>query len=525
MTMNPQGSIGASPAQVENWDAINWDSVQTEVRRLQMRIAKAIRQKRYGQAKVLQWLLTHSRSAKLLAIKRVTENKGKDTPGVDGKVWRTNAQKFAAVKQLRRRGYQPQPLRRIYIKKKNGKLRPLSIPTQLDRAQQALHMLALQPVAETTGDRNSYGFREGRSCADAIGQCFNALAKSYAPVWILEGDIKSCFDEISHTWLLDHIPMDKKVLHQWLQAGFMENQRLFPTTLGTPQGGIASPVLANLTLDGLEETIRKAVKVRRDKVNFVRYADDFVVTAASRELLEQTVKPVIISFLQERGLRLSEEKTVITHIAQGFNFLGQQVRKYGKKLLIKPARSSVRNVLEKARERIRESRGMKAEVLIRKLNPVLRGWAQYHRNVVSKKIYHRVDFHIQKMLWSWARREHQKKTNGWIGRRHFSAAEKAQFSEWIEDREGKRRVLKVYRLSDTIIERHIKVRGEANPYDPEDIEYFKKRRCFAWRTYPAGNIRAVAAGKGKKTSETLSDKTPDCRITSAEDDLRETRAV
>ena len=525
MTMNPQGSIGASPAQVENWDAINWDSVQTEVRRLQMRIAKAIRQKRYGQANVLQWLLTHSRSAKLLAIKRVTENKGKDTPGVDGKVWKTNAQKFDAVRQLRRRGYQPQPLRRIYIKKKNGKLRPLSIPTQLDRAQQALHMLALQPVAETTADRNSYGFREGRSCADAIGQCFNALAKSYAPVWVLEGDIKSCFDEISHPWLMDHIPMDKKVLNQWLKAGFMENQRLFPTTLGTPQGGIASPVLANLTLDGLEKTIRKAIKVRRDKVNFIRYADDFVVTAASKELLEQKIKPVITEFLRERGLRLSEEKTVITHITQGFNFLGQQVRKYGNKLLIKPTQSSVRNVLEKARERIRESRGMKAEVLIRKLNPVLRGWAQYHRNVVSSKTYNRVDFHIRRMLWSWARREHQQKTNGWIGRRHFSADEKGQFSEWIEDREGKRRVLKVYRLSETIIERHIKVRGEANPYDPEDVEYFKKRRCFAWRTYPAGNIRAVAAGKGKKTSETLSDKTPDCRITSAEVDLGETRAV
>src|SRR5262249_31484665 len=161
---------------------------EAQVRRLQMRIAKAIREKRYGQARSLQWLLTHSYSAKLLAVKRVTENKGRRTPGVDGKVWRSDRQKMAAVQLLKRRGYRPQPLRRIYIIKKNGKLRPLSIPTMLDRAQQALYMLALQPVAETCADWNSYGFREGRSCADAMGQCFIALAKSYAPVWVLECD-------------------------------------------------------------------------------------------------------------------------------------------------------------------------------------------------------------------------------------------------------------------------------------------------------------------------------------------------
>ena len=198
MTISPHGSIGASSAKSHDWKSLDWVTIRQEVRRLQMRIAKAIREKGHGKARALQWLLTHSRAAKLLAVKRVTENKGHRTPGIDGKVWGTDRQKMEAIHHLQRRGYQPQPLRRIYIKKKNGKLRPLSIPTMLDRAQQALHMLALAPVAETWADRNSYGFREGRCCADAIGQCFNALAKSYAPVWVLEGDIKSCLDPYSY---------------------------------------------------------------------------------------------------------------------------------------------------------------------------------------------------------------------------------------------------------------------------------------------------------------------------------------
>jgi RNA-directed DNA polymerase len=282
-------------------------------------------------------------------------------------------------------------------------------------------MLALQPIAETCADKNSYGFREGRSCADAIGQCFIALAKSCSPVWVLEGDIKSCFDEISHAWLVDHIPMDRRILVQWLKAGFMENQRLFPTVAGTPQGGIASPVLANLTLDGMEATIRASINPRRDKVNFIRYADDFIVTAASKELLEHKVKPALVQFLQERGLKLSEEKTLITHITEGFNFLGQNVRKYGRKLLIKPARQSVRSVLDKARGRIKRCRGQKAEVLIRKLNPVLRGWANYHRHVVPKRIFGRVDYFVSRMIWRWIRRQHPNKSCGWIQRRYFSA--------------------------------------------------------------------------------------------------------
>ena len=199
MTIDLHGSVGASSAKSRDWDSQPWEQIRQEVRRLQMRIAKAIKEKKYGRARSLQWILTHSHAAKMMAVERVTTNKGSRTPGIDKMVWRTDYQKTVAVSLLKRRGYQPQPLRRIYIKRKNGKLRPLSIPTMLDRAHQALHMLALQPIAETCADKNSYGFREGRSCADAIGQCFIALAKSYSPVWVLEGDIKSCFDEISHS--------------------------------------------------------------------------------------------------------------------------------------------------------------------------------------------------------------------------------------------------------------------------------------------------------------------------------------
>jgi len=203
MTIDLHGSVGASSAQSQDpmpqdWKLQPWDKIRQAVRRLQVRIAKAIKAKKYGRARALQWILTHSYSAKMLAIKRVTTNKGSRTPGIDKKVWRSDRQKLAAIGLFRRRGYKPQPLRRIYIRKKNGKLRPLSIPTILDRAFQALHMLALQPIAETCADKNSYGFREGRSCADAISQCFNALAKSYSPVWILECDIKSCLDPYSY---------------------------------------------------------------------------------------------------------------------------------------------------------------------------------------------------------------------------------------------------------------------------------------------------------------------------------------
>ena len=215
-----------------------------------------------------------------------------------------------------------------------------------DRAMQALYKLALAPVAETTADRNSYGFREGRSCADAIAAAFNALSKPNSATWILEGDIKGCYDNISQPWMLDNIPMDKEVLRKWLEAGYMDEGRLYPSRKGTPQGGIISPTLSNMTLDGLEQAVRDAVP-RRSRVNFIRYADDFIITGKSKRLLDKQVKPVVIAFLEHRGLSLSEEKTSITHIKQGFTFLGQTFRKQGNVLHITPAKEGVLALIRK----------------------------------------------------------------------------------------------------------------------------------------------------------------------------------
>jgi len=290
-----------------------------------MRIAKAVQADRPNKVKALQWLLTHSWSARVLAVRRVSRNKGSRTPGVDGIVWNTSAKKMRGALSLRRHGYHAQPLRRVKIrKKKPGTFRNLGIPTMTDRAMQALYLLALEPVAELTADPNSYGFRLKRACRDAIEQCFCALGNLYSAEWILDADIKACFDWIDHDWLLTHIPLDRKILREWLRSGVVEGGRLFPTRNGTPQGGIISPTLANMTLDGLEQAVKRSCP-SKSRVNFVRYADDFIVTAKTPELLRDRVIPAIHAFLAERGLVLSAEKTQVVHIADGFDYLDHQV--------------------------------------------------------------------------------------------------------------------------------------------------------------------------------------------------------
>jgi RNA-directed DNA polymerase len=478
MTTTATPLIGA-PSTSSSWEAVAWRTVQQDVLRLQMRIAKAVRERRWGKVKTLQWLLTHSFSAKLSAVRRVVRNSGRHTAGVDGVRWKTSIQKLRAARSLQRRGYRPQPLRRIYIPKKNGKLRPLGIPTMADRAQQALHLLALEPVTETLADPNAYGFRPKRSTADAIGQCFLALARKHSATWILEGDIKACFDRISHPWLIDHVPMDKLVLRKWLAAGYMEEGIVYPTEAGTPQGGIASPVLANMALDGLEEIAQRAA-TQNQKVNVVRYADDFIITGASKEVLGMQVRPAVVAFLRERGLELSEEKTRITHIDDGFDFLGFNVRKYGAKLFIKPAKQAVKRFLGDIRELIKANGAAKTEALIQQLNSKIRGWSNYYRHVVAKKTFGHVDDQVFRALMAWIDRRHPGKSAEWKRRRYFRSEGLRNwvFSTTIRDGMGRLTGLDLFRASSVEIVRHIKIQGDANPYDPAYRRYFALREKF-----------------------------------------------
>src|SRR5258706_1834846 len=486
MTANTPAPTGTEAGAVSHdkveWQSIDWNAVRKSVRRLQARIVQATKEGRWGKVKALQHLLTHSFSGKALAVKRVTKNQGRKTPGVDKVTWTMPSQKMAAIHQLRQRGSRPQPLRRVYIPKSNHKLRPLGIPAMSCRAMQALYLLALDPIAETLGDSNSYGFRSTRSPADAIEQCFTDLCQRNSAQWILEGDIKSCFVKISHDWLLAHIPMDKTMLRKWLKAGFIDKHVLHATEEGTPQGGICSPVVANMALDGLERKLRERFpKSRRgsskEKVNFVRFADDFIITGKSKEMLEQTVKPLVEQFMKERGLELSQEKTLITHIEDGFDFLGQHVRKYKGKLLIKPSQKNVKAFLENIRKLVKDDKQATAGNLIAQLNPKIRGWANYHQHVVSKETYAKVDHAIFLALWQWAKRRHPHKSHTWIKKKYFktNGGQNWVFSGEMLGREGVFQPIRLMKAKSTPIKRHVKIRSEANPYDPEWETYFEKR--------------------------------------------------
>jgi RNA-directed DNA polymerase len=503
--MNVDSSMCAASAKATHWDQINWVQCERQVRRLQARIVKATREGRWGKVKTLQRLLTCSFSGKALAVKRVTENQGKRTPGVDGVCWNTPATRLKAIGALHRRGYRPLPLRRVYIPKANGKQRPLGIPTMKDRAMQALYLLALAPIAETTGDPNSYGFRRERSTADALQQGFNTLCRDCSAAWILEGDIKGCFDHINHDWMLRQVPTDKQVLQKWLKAGYVENRNRFPTEAGTPQGGIISPTLANLTLDGLEPLLaqhfpkekRRAGKIWRPKVNLVRYADDFIITGDSQELLEKEVRPLVEQFLQDRGLTLSADKTRITHISEGFDFLGQNLRKYDGKPLVKPSAKNVQAFLEKVRGIIRQNKAIRQTVLIGLLNPVIRGWVNYHRHCAATATFNRVDHEIWRALWQWARRRHPKKSRDWVKQHYFPAQRNRAWTfaskTGQQTPDGQPIWTRLVYAGETKIRRHVKIRQDANPFDPQWHAYFSDRafqKKFGIHRHQAG-IKSV----------------------------------
>ena len=459
------------------WSQINWTEAEEQVSRLQIRIVKATLEQKWRLVKRLQYLITNSFYAKAIAVRRVITNKGKRTPGIDGELWKTDAEKMKAVNELNCQTYHARPLKRIYIEKfgKTEK-RPLGIPTMRDRAMQALQLLALEPVAETTADRISFGFRKYRSPEDAREYAFRIFSRKDSPQWILEGDIKSCFDKISHEWMMEHIPTDKRILKEFMKCGYINKGKLYPTTEGSPQGGVISPTYANMVLDGMEPMILNVywrskvkktfgVKYNSHKVHMVRFADDFIVTASDKETLE-AIKQMLESFLRERGLTLSMEKTVITHINSGFDFLGWNFRKFKGKLIIKPSSKSMRKVTKKISEIIKNNRTTKQEILIQRLNQVLIGWANYHQGTCAKKCFGTIDNRTWKMLWKWAKRRHPNKKHQWIVDKYWKEYKGRRWAFRTE-----KSIL--FSMSDMPIVRKSQMALDKNAF--LDKEYFQKR--------------------------------------------------
>jgi len=479
----------------QQWNTIDWKQAESYVNRLQIRIVKAVQKGNWNLVKRLQYLLVHSFYAKALSVKRVTTNKGKKTAGIDQVLWEKAKEKMKAVHQLQQKGYTAKPLKRVYIEKFGKKeKRPLSIPTMKDRAMQALYLLALEPIAETTADRISFGFRKNRSAHDAMEYLFRLLARKSSPSWILEGDIKSCFDRISHAYLLTRIPMDKKILKKFLTAGYMYQHELFPTSQGSAQGGTISPTLANMVLDGMEEAIGKAFwrnkSGRIDKknhnpwhINLVRYADDFAVTADNPQIAEE-VKEVIKTFLGTRGLQLSEEKTKITHIEDGFVFLGWNFRKYRGKLIITPSRKSFNKVKRTLSSIIKSSKTATQEKIILELNQCIRGWTNYHQPVCAKRTFAKLYTILWNMLWKWAKRRHPNKGSFWIKNKYWRTVKSRK---WIF---MTNRIVLI-NPNDTPIIRHTQLQLRRNPF--LDHNYFEVRKNDQRRKNKTAYYRTTAA--------------------------------
>ena len=493
----------------EEWSAIDWRKIQKNVKVMQHRLAKATLNGNWRRVKSLQRRLTHSFCAKALAVKRVTENQGKRTPGVDLQLWDTPQLKHAAIASLGKSRYRPLPLRRVNIPKPNGKMRPLGIPTMRDRAMQALHLLALDPVLETISDPNSYGFRKNRSTADAMSQIFIRLSRKGSAEWVLDADIEGFFDNINHDWIIDNAHMDKSILRKWLKSGVVEGKQLHATTAGTPQGGIISPALANWTLNGLEAALIAhldaqwgVAKAKALKVGVIRYADDFVITGVSKEILENEIQPWVEDFLATRGLQLAKAKTKIVHIDEGFDFVGWNFRKYSGTLLIKPSKKNIKAFYEKLRNAISNNLGATQENLIRLLNPILRGWALYHSPVVAKQAFSRMESLLFWRLMRWAKRRHPMKSAEWIRKKYWRTIGNRNwvFACEVVTAKGTKATMDLYSLAGTAIERHTKIKGAFNPYDPSWEMYgetLRKDRMLRSMRYRKEWIRLYVDQGGK----------------------------
>jgi RNA-directed DNA polymerase len=467
-----------------DWDTVDWRDAEDEVRRLRQRIFKAAREGDLKRVRNLQKMMLRSRANALVSVRRVTEvNAGRSTPGIDGRVVLDSEGKARLVRRLQRPTTLPRPVRRVYIPKANGRQRPLGIPVILDRACQAAVKNALEPEWEARFEPRSYGFRPGRSCQDAIEAIFQTLSGKLAKrLWILDADLKAAFDLIDHDRLvaaLGTFPA-RGMIRKWLKAGVMENGEFAPTDAGTPQGGVISPLLLNVALHGMESaagvrywhTVGRALTMAPNAPVLVRYADDLVVMCHSREEAEQ-VKERLTVWLGPRGLAFNEEKTRIVHADAGFDFLGFTVRRHRQKCLTTPSKDAVQRIRRRLSDEVAGLNGSNAEMVIRKLNPIIRGWAAYYRAAVSSRAFRTVDHHVWLLLFKWSKRAHPSKPKRWIISRYFGEFHPARRDKWVfGDRDTG---AYLHKTAWTRIVRHIPVKGSASPDDPSLVDYWANR--------------------------------------------------
>ena len=490
---------------INSWNDIQWRDLEKTIFRLQLRIFKAAANNELEKMYKLQKLLISSKAAKYLSVRKVTQdNAGKRTPGVDKILIKTPSERFALANQLSLNG-KSSPIRRVYLQYPDGKRRPLGIPTIEDRAKQMLAYLALCPEWEARFELGSYGFRPGRSVLDAMEAVFLGISKK--PKWVLDADISKCFDQINHKYLIEKCNTFlrmRKQIRSWLKAGILDGEDFVFPEMGTPQGGIISPLLANIALHGLREELDKHINTlgghrpnNRQALTYARYADDFVLMYPDKDVLEE-LKDVVQQFLKPIGLELHPSKTRMIHTLKveensnpGFTFLGFDVIQKQKRnrqrmvkafknvetkqsfiTLITPSKEGVKRHKTKIRETIRRYRGANQERLIQVLNPIIRGWANSKRSQASSKTFQSLDAYLWKHLWKWARKRHPKMSKIKLKDKYWHTVGK---KNWVFGVKKDDKVVTKLQLHSKIpIKRHAKVKGTASSFDGNLI-YWAKR--------------------------------------------------
>lgn len=470
-----------------DWNAIDWRQANRIVRNLRQRIFRATTERNYKKVRSLQKLMLRSYANTLLCVRKVTQqNAGRNTPGIDKVVVKTPAARGKLVDEMSIfTPWKAKPARRVYIPKSNGKKRPLGIPVIKDRCLQAMVKNSIEPEWEAKFEITSYGFRPGRSCHDAIEKIFSLARPNKKKKWVVDADIKGAFDNINHDFLLNTIGKvpGRELIKQWLKAGYMEQGIFHETESGTPQGGVVSPLLLNIALHGMETAIGVKYDYRGYSIGkraIVRYADDFAAFCESKEDAIKTVE-ILKTWLKQRGLELSAEKTKIVHLSEGFNFLGFNIRHYradrtsrtGWKLLIKPSKESVNKIRQKLREQWLYLRGSNVQAIIKKLNPIIRGWANYFRSGVSREIFHSLDRWMFYRTVRYVRHTHPKKPRYWTQSQYWGRLNLERNDRWVFG--DKATGMHLLKFSWFKIERHTLVKGNSSPDDPNLRDYWIKR--------------------------------------------------